>query len=260
VIAAALRTVAACGLVSAYVLLAGPPILLWTWLSGRPDLLYRAAALGVRVGFALAGIRLRVIGADRIGPQAAVYACNHTSNVDSPAVFLGLRRLFPRLAVLYKAELRKLPVLVWAFDLAGFVPIQRANRDQSWPAIDRAAQALAGGKSFFIFPEGTRSRTGELLPFKKGGFVMAIQAQVPIVPVAVSGGERAMRKGSALIWPATVTLRVLDAVPTAGRTFEDRDAIIREVRAQLESARREAYAAEMSQPLGDTAGARPSSS
>jgi 1-acyl-sn-glycerol-3-phosphate acyltransferase len=89
---------------------------------------------------------------------------------------------------------------------------------------------------------------------------MAIQAQVPIVPVAVSGGERAMRKGSALIWPATVTLRVLDAVPTAGRTFEDRDAIIREVRAQLESARREAYAAEMSQPLGDTAGARPSSS
>jgi 1-acyl-sn-glycerol-3-phosphate acyltransferase len=256
VIAAALRTLAACGLVSAYVLLAGPPILLWTWLSGRADLLYSAAALGVRVGFALARIRLQVIGADRIGPGPAVYACNHTSNVDSPAVFLALRRLFPRLAVLYKAELRKLPVLVWAFDLAGFVPIQRANRDQSWPAIERAAQALEHGKSFFIFPEGTRSRTGDLLPFKKGGFVMAIQAQAPIVPVAVSGGEQAMRKGSALIWPATVTLRILDPVPTAGRTFDDRDAIIHEVRAALEAARRGARDAGASEASGGAVGAR----
>jgi 1-acyl-sn-glycerol-3-phosphate acyltransferase len=256
VIAAALRTLAACGLVSAYVLLAGPPILLWTWLSGCPGLLYAAAALGVRVGFALAGIRLRVLGEDRIGPAPAVYACNHTSNIDSPAVFLGLRRLFPNLAVLYKAELRKLPVLVWAFDLAGFVPIQRANRDQSWAAIERAAQALEGGRSFFIFPEGTRSRTGELLPFKKGGFVMAIRAQVPIVPVAVSGGERAMRKGSALIWPATVTLRVLDPVPTRGRTFDDRDAIIHEVRAALETARREAGTSEAPAASDDMARVR----
>ena len=83
--------------------------------------------------------------------------------------------MFPRLRILYKAELRKLPVLVRAFDLAGFVPLERGNRDQSLPAIERAAQALQEGSSFLIFPEGTRSRTGELLPFKKGGFIMAIK-------------------------------------------------------------------------------------
>ena len=76
----------------------------------------------------------------------AVYASNHTSNIDPPAVFLALRPVFPRLRVLYKAELRKLPVLVWAFDLAGFVPIERANKEQSWPAVDRAAEALARGQ------------------------------------------------------------------------------------------------------------------
>ena len=145
-------------------------------------------------------------------------------------MFLALERLFPHVAVLYKAELRRLPVLVWAFDIAGFVPVERANRDQSWPAVERAAQSLASGTSFFIFPEGTRSRTGELLPFKKGGIVMAIKAQAPIVPVAVTGGLDAMRKGSSVIWPTTINVEFLPPVPTAGCNFEDRDAVVARVR------------------------------
>jgi 1-acyl-sn-glycerol-3-phosphate acyltransferase len=126
--------------------------------------------------------------------------------------------------------MRSLPVLVWVFDVAGFVPVARGNREQSFGAVDRAARGLQSGHSFFIFPEGTRSRTGELLSFKKGGFVMAIQAQVPVVPVSVSGGRSAMRKGSALIWPATVTVHLGPPVPTAGLTFEDRDALVERVR------------------------------
>jgi 1-acyl-sn-glycerol-3-phosphate acyltransferase len=132
--------------------------------------------------------------------------------------------------VLYKAELRKLPVLVWVFDAAGFVPVERQNRDQSLPAVDQAVTALQNGASFLIFPEGTRSRTGELLPFKKGGVIMALRAGVPVVPAAIVGARDAMRRGSPVIHPVTVTVTFCPPVPTAGRTFEERDALVAEIR------------------------------
>lgn len=162
-----------------------------------------------------------------------MYAVNHTSNVEPPLVFAALRDLFPHLRILYKAELRKLPVLVRAFDLAGFIPLERGNRDQSLPAIDRAADALRAGSSFLIFPEGTRSRTGELLPFKKGGFIMAIKAQAPVVPVAIGGARHAMRKGSPIIRPVRVSIQFAPAMETAGLTLDDRDALVVNVRAAV---------------------------
>jgi 1-acyl-sn-glycerol-3-phosphate acyltransferase len=217
--------------VSLYVALVGPPFVLIALATGRPSLLYRAGLIGVRLGLRTSGIRYRVRGAANIQrDRAAVYAVNHASNVEPPILFDALSPLFPRLRVLYKAELRKLPVLVRAFDLAGFVPLQRGNRDQSLPAIEGAAQALRDGNSFLIFPEGTRSRTGELLPFKKGGFIMALKAQAPVVPVAISGTRDAMHKGSPWIRPVTVEVCFGRPIDTAGLTLEDRDALVERVR------------------------------
>lgn len=104
-------------------------------------------------------------------------------------------------------------------------------------SIEMAADSIRAGNSFLIFPEGTRSRTSELLPFKKGGFIMAISAQAPIVPVAVSGGRAAMQKGSWFVRPVMVDVRIGQPVETAGYTLDDRDRLIEIVRAKIEALR-----------------------
>ena len=233
---AAVRSLAAYVAVAAYVLVVGPPVLLLAILLQNSTILYRVGHAGVRMGLFLSGLRCRIAGAEQIQRhRAAVYAVNHTSNVEPPIIFDALHEIFPRLRVLYKAELRKLPILVRAFDLAGFVPLERGNREQSIPAIERAAEALKEGNSFLIFPEGTRSRTGALLPFKKGGFILAIKGQAPIVPVAMVGARDAMHKGSLVIQPVTVSVRFGEPVETAGLTIDDRDRLIQAVRGRIEA-------------------------
>jgi 1-acyl-sn-glycerol-3-phosphate acyltransferase len=231
---AAIRSLAAYLFVSVYVLIVGPPAILAAATFRWPSLLFAAGLFGVRAGMLLSGIRIRIEGAQHVlRNRSAVYVINHASNLEPPVAFVVLRELFPRLSVLYKAELRKLPILVWGFDLVGFVPIERGNREQSMPAIERAAAALRAGTSFMIFPEGTRSRTGELLPFKKGGFILALKAGAPIVPMAIDGTRAAMRKGSPIIRPVTVRVQLGEAVATSGMTIEERDHLIARVRGRI---------------------------
>ena len=179
-------------------LLVGPPFVLVALLTGKPVLLYRAGHVGVRLGLGLSGMRTEVEGVEHpAAHRAAVYAVNHASNVEPPILFDVLNPLFPRLRILYKAELRKLPVLVRAFDLAGFVPLERGNRDQSLPAIERAAAGAARGE---LVPDLSRraraAGPASCCPSRRAGSSWRSRAQAPIVPVAIIGARDAMRKGS----------------------------------------------------------------
>ena len=219
--------------VSLYVLITAPLGMLLSIVFRWKGILYIFGHGGVRLGLALCGIRVRMAGADHLlRNRAAVYCANHQSNVDPPILFDVLH---PRMHIVYKAEINAIPLLARAFRMGGFVPIDRRNKEAAMRSIEAGAASIRSGNSFLIFPEGTRSRTAELLPFKKGGFIMAIKAGAPIVPVAIQGGRDAMRRGSRVIRPVTVSIRIGEAIETAGVPLEGRNDLIARVRARIEA-------------------------
>ena len=232
-IIAAIRSLITYVAVSVYVTVVSPPGMLVALLFPVKGHLYALGHVGVRLGMALSGIRYRVAGAEHLPlGRAAVYCANHQSNIDPPVLFTALH---PRMHILYKAEIDAIPLLARAFRFGGFIPVDRRNKEAAMRSIEAGAASLRAGNSFLIFPEGTRSKTAEMLPFKKGGFLMALKAGVPIVPIAVQGGRDAMRKGSKVVRPAMVSIRVGAPIETAGLGSSDRDALIATTRDRIEA-------------------------
>jgi 1-acyl-sn-glycerol-3-phosphate acyltransferase len=241
----AVRSVIAYLFVSSWVLVIGTPALIIGILTGAQRHLYFLGILCVRIAMAMLGIRVVVVGREHIQRgRAALYCVNHASNVEPPILFAVLRELTPGLKVVYKAVLRKLPILGRGFDVVGFVPIEREHRERATQAIDKGVDTVRAGHSLLMFPEGTRSRTGELLPFKRGAFVLAIKGQVPVVPMAIHGADRAMRKGSPIIWPTVVRVHLGAPVDTTGLTLDDRQTLADTVRARVAALLADAAAAD----------------
>jgi 1-acyl-sn-glycerol-3-phosphate acyltransferase len=173
-------------------------------MTGDANFMYGVFIGALRVTMRIAGIHIRVEGTEHIPPGVCVFASNHASNIDPVALVPNIPR---RVALLAKKEVFSVPILSKALHLARLVPVDRADREAAAESVDIAVEYLKEGLSFLVYPEGTRSPDGHLLPFKKGTFVMAIRAGVPVVPVSLAGTQRLMRKGDWTLHPGEVIVR-----------------------------------------------------
>ncbi len=181
-----------------------------------------------RSALTLAGIRLRVKGSELIPQnQPAIYLANHQSNFDIPILYAGLPLQFRWMA---KQELFKIPLFGLSMARCGYIPIDRSDRRKSMQSIAAAAKRIQDGASVIIFPEGTRSADGHLQEFKKGGFLIAVKAQVPVVPLVIKGSYQIQAKGERRIKSGQVELEFFPPISTEGLKNADIDELQRRVR------------------------------
>jgi len=211
-----------CVFLTLYILILGPPLLIYTVVTKNPNPLYWTALRGVLFFVKAVGVRTKVIGAERIPPGTVIFAANHTSAADAPAVVGAIPR---RIAVLLKRSLFKYPIVGQAFHLAQFIPVDRFDRDSAITSLEKATEALKSGQSFLIYPEGTRSPDGRLQEFKKGTAVMAIKAGVPLVPIACSNAHRIMKKRELKIYPGEILVEFLPPIDATQYSLEQREAL-----------------------------------
>ncbi len=189
------------------------------------------ARLWAKSIFIIGVIDVTVKGLANIDPSHSyIYMANHRSNFDIPVLLGCLPVQFRWLA---KAELFKIPIFGRAMSAAGYVKIDRFNRESAFRSIDQVAAKMKNGVSVMIFPEGTRSEDGNVKPFKKGGFVMAVDTGVPIVPVVIRGTRSIMAKGSWRINPGDVTLFIENPIDTTGYTRDTKEVLIKTVRSVI---------------------------
>jgi 1-acyl-sn-glycerol-3-phosphate acyltransferase len=216
--------------VTLYVLVLGPPLLLYSFITKDVDPLYWAGIKGVMFFVNRVGVRVHVRGTDRIPQGTCIFAANHTSSADAPAVVGAIPR---RIAILLKRSLFEWPIAGQAFRLAHFIPVDRFDRESAIESVERATQSLRDGQSFLIYPEGTRSPDGRLQELKKGTAVMAIKSGVPVVPVACSGAHRVMEKRKLKINPGDILVEFLDPIDPTQYSLEQKDELLREIHDRL---------------------------
>jgi 1-acyl-sn-glycerol-3-phosphate acyltransferase len=203
----------------------------WTFITGKINFLYfvgmNLALLGVRI----AGARIKIIGLDQIDRSGTyIFMSNHVSNLDPPVLVPLIPR---RTSVLAKKEVWRIPILGKALHMADIVPVERENRESAIQSIRRAGEVMRHGINMTIYPEGTRSRDGRLLPFKKGPFHLATETGFPIVPITILGTYEMMPKGQAFVKSGTVTL--VFHPPIDPKQYATREELMEAVREAINS-------------------------
>lgn len=174
------------------------------------------------------GARMEVIGAENVDPdRPTIYVGNHQSTLDIPAHFVAVPANFRYVA---KSQLRWVPLIGWYLALARHIFINRSNRTAAIESLERAAEQIRAGTSIFLYPEGTRSPDGRVLPFKKGPFALALKARVPVCPVTIEGTSTVMPKNSWNITPGPVRVKIGKPIDPTVFGENDREGLARAVR------------------------------
>ena len=218
--------------VGALLLFIAPPVLLVGGLCKRQDWIYWWANWGARSWLRLTGVKVKVTAKENLDPsQPYVFVANHFSYLDAAPLFAFTGR---RMGVVAKKELLKAPILGYGMGFVNVIAIDRSNRERALESLKIATERLRSGISFGVCPEGTRAQPGEMLPFKKGAFHMAVEAGVPIVPIALKNSDVLMGKGTGEAWPGTIEMVMMPPIRTSWvKTDDDLDELVNQVQAAI---------------------------
>jgi 1-acyl-sn-glycerol-3-phosphate acyltransferase len=213
------------------ILIVGPPLLIWAWLTGDINPLYYISASLAKQGVRLAGVKIERQGLENLRPgQNYIVMSNHASNLDPPVLIPSIPG---RCSVLVKKEVFRIPILGTGMRLAQLVPVDRGDRDAAIESVHNAVGVLHQGLHMLVYPEGTRSNDGRLLPFKKGPFHLAMESGVPVLPVTLLGTYESWPKTRFALRPGTAT--VFFHPPLNPADYADREALMQAVREAIES-------------------------
>ncbi len=212
-----------------FIIFTGVPV---TFFDPTGKFLHKYAGLWGRFGLFLAGVRLDIRNVDKIPEgQSLIFMGNHQSNFDILALYVALPHHFSWIA---KEELFKIPFFGFAMRRAGYIPLDRGDGRRALKSMEEAARKIRNGVSVIVFPEGTRTLDGNLLPFKRGGFLLAARAGVPIVPFTINGTSRINPAKTLKLKKGNVSISFSDPIDTTGATGKKRDDLIDRVKDAIE--------------------------
>lgn len=211
-----------------FIILTGVPV---TFLDPTGRFLHNYAKLWGRGGLLLAGVKCELSGTENIpAGTPVIFMGNHQGNFDILALFASLPGQFRWLA---KKELFDIPLFGYAMARAGYISIDRSNPRQALKSIKNAAERIRGGASVVIFPEGTRTRDGALLPFKRGGFQLAAKAGVPVIPFAITGSMQVNPRNRLELHRGAIRIRFGAPISTEGADAGNPEALMTMVRTAI---------------------------